>query len=120
MKWLLVGIIALCNTIGDVLNTAGMKRQGEVEDLRPGTVAGMVKKIIRNPLVLGGFAALGVSFFALLSLLSITTVSFAVPATAIGYLLETLLAKYVLGEDVRWRRWAAATLVACGVFMLSF
>ena len=40
MKWLLVGIIALCNTIGDVLNTAGMKRQGEVEDLRPGAVAG--------------------------------------------------------------------------------
>ncbi|PYV84128.1 MAG: hypothetical protein DMG93_06100 [Acidobacteria bacterium] len=120
MKWLLVGIIALCNTIGDVLNTAGMKRQGEVEDLRPGAVAGMVKKIIRNPLVLGGFAALAVSFFALLSLLSITTVSFAVPATAISYLLETLLAKYVLGEDVRWRRWAAATLVACGVFMLSF
>ena len=32
MKWLLVAIIALCNTFGDVLNTAGMKRQGEVED----------------------------------------------------------------------------------------
>src|SRR5204863_9578632 len=87
MRWILVGIIALCNTIGDVLNTAGMKRQGEVEDLRPGAVAGMVKKIIRNPLVLGGFAALAVSFFALLSLLSITTVSFGVPATGISYLL---------------------------------
>lgn len=120
MRWLLVGIIALCNTVGDVLNTAGMKRQGEVEDLRPGSVLGMVKKIIRNPLVLGGFAALAISFFALLSLLSITTVSFAVPATAISYLLETLLAKYALGEDVKWRRWAAACLVACGVFMLSF
>jgi len=120
MKWLLVGIIALCNTIGDVLNTAGMKRQGEVEDLRPGTLLGMVKKIIRNPLVLGGFAALAVSFFALLSLLSITTVSFAVPATAVSYLLETLLAKYILGEDVKWRRWAAASLVACGVVLLSF
>ena len=33
MKWLLVGIIALCTTLGDVLNTAGMKRQGEIEDL---------------------------------------------------------------------------------------
>ena len=49
------------------------------------------------------FGALAVSFFALLSLLSITTVSFAVPATAVSYLLETLLAKYILGEDVRWR-----------------
>ena len=120
MKWLLVAIIAICNTLGDVLNTAGMKRQGEVEDLRPRTFARMIKRILRNPLVLGGFAALAVSFFALLSLLSITTVSFAVPATAVSYLMETLLAKYILGEDVRWRRWAAASLVAIGVVLLSF
>lgn len=120
MKWILVGIIAICNTLGDVLNTAGMKRQGEVENLRPGTLLSMVRKIMRNALVLAGFGALAVSFFALLSLLSITTVSFAVPATALSYLLETLLAKYILGEDVRWRRWAAATLVAFGVVLLSF
>jgi drug/metabolite transporter (DMT)-like permease len=120
MRWLLVAIIAVCNTLGDVLNTAGMKRQGEVENLRPRTLFGMIKKILHNPLVLGGFGALAVSFFALLSLLSISTVSFAVPATAVSYLLETLLAKYILGEDVRWRRWAAASLVACGVVLLSF
>jgi drug/metabolite transporter (DMT)-like permease len=120
MKWLLVAIIAVCNTMGDVLNTAGMKRQGEVEDLGPRSFAVMVKRILHNPLVLGGFAALAVSFFALLSLLSISSVSFAVPATAISYLLETLLAKYILGEDVRSRRWAAAALVACGVVLLSF
>jgi drug/metabolite transporter (DMT)-like permease len=120
MRWILVGIIALCNTLGDVLNTAGMKRQGEVEDLRPRSFVTMVRRILRNPLVLTGFAAMVVGFFALLSLLSIATVSFAVPATAISYLLETLLAKYILGEDVRWRRWAAATMVACGVVLLSF
>jgi drug/metabolite transporter (DMT)-like permease len=120
MRWALVGVIAICNTLGDVLNTAGMKRQGEVEDLSPWTMLRMVKRILRNPLVLAGFGALAVSFFALLSLLSITTVSFAVPATAVSYLLETLLAKYILGEDVRWRRWAAASLVACGVVLLSF
>jgi drug/metabolite transporter (DMT)-like permease len=120
MKWALVAIIALCNTVGDVLNTAGMKRQGEVGDLTPRGFARMTKGIARNSLVLGGFAALSVAFFAMLSLLSFTGVSFAVPATAISYLLETLLAKYILGEDVRWRRWAAASLVALGVVLLSF
>lgn len=120
MKWILVGIIAFCNTLGDVLNTAGMKRQGEIEDLRPGSMLRMVTHIFRNPLVLAGLASLAVSFFALLSLLSIANVSFAVPATAASYLLETLLAKYVLREDVRWRRWAAATLVACGVALLQW
>src|ERR1700736_2275106 len=98
----------------------GMKRKAEVENVRPRTFPKMVAQVVRNPLVLGGFAALAVSFFALLSLLSISSVSFAVPATAISYLLETLLAKYILGEDVRLRRWAAATLVALGVVMLSF
>jgi len=120
MKWVLVAIIAVCNTLGDVLNTAGMKRQGEVEDLRPRSFGTMIRRIPRNPHVLAGFAAMTISFFALLSLLSIATVSFAVPATAVSYLLETVLAKYILGEDVRFRRWAAASLVAGGVVLLSF
>ena len=120
MKWILVAIIAICNTIGDVLNTAGMKRQGEVEDLRPRTFLRMIAGIVRNPLVLGGLGALAVSFFALLSLLSISSVSFAIPATASSYLLETVLSKYVLKEDVRWRRWAAAILVAGGVALLQW
>lgn len=120
MKWILVGIIAICNTIGDVLNTAGMKRQGEVENLSPRTLFHMLARIFRNPLVLAGLGTLAVSFFALLSLLSITNVSFAVPATAISYLLETVLAKYVLKEDVRLRRWAAAILVAGGVVLLQW
>lgn len=120
MKWILVGIIAVCNTLGDVLNTAGMKRQGELQDFHFRSITSMVLKIFRNPFVLGGLAALAVSFFALLSLLSIANVSFAVPASATSYLLETLLAKYILKEDVRSRRWAAAVLVACGVALLQW
>ncbi len=119
MKWALVGAIIACNTFGDVLNTAGMKRYGEVDDLRPRALLRMAWDILHNPLVLGGLACLAGSFFALLGLLSITNVSFAVPATAAGYVFETLLAKYVLKEDVHWRRWAGALLVACGVLMLS-
>ena len=120
MKWILVGIIGICNTLGEVLITAGMKRQGEVEKLDPKSLGHMVVRIFRNPLVLGGQAVLAVSFFALLSLLSISNVSFAVPATAISYLLETLLAKLVLKEDVTWRRRAGATLVTCGVALLQW
>lgn len=120
MKWVLVAIIAVCNTVGDVLNTAGMKRQGEVEEFNPRSLRHMISGISRNPFVLGGVAALAVSFFALLSLLSIANVSFAVPATAISYVLETFLARHVLKEDVGRRRWAAATLVALGVALLQW
>ena len=119
-KWILVGIIAASNTAGDVLNTAGMKRQGEVKDFTPRSLVQMVRRIVRNPYVLGGIAALGISFFALLSLLSIANVSFAVPATAVSYVLETFLARHVLKEQVGRRRWAAVTLVAFGVFLLQW
>ncbi len=119
LRWMLVGVIVFCNTLGDVLNTAGMKRQGEVESFRPVAIARMIAGIFRNHFVLGGLAALAISFFALLALLSIANVSFAIPATAASYLLEVVLAKYALQEDVSWRRWAGATLVAFGVVLLS-
>lgn len=118
--WILVGIIAACNTAGDVLNTAGMKRQGEIGEFSLRALVRMISGIFRNPLVLGGIAVLAVSFFALLSLLSIANVSFAVPATAMSYVLETFLAKHVLKEAVGRRRWAAAILVACGVVLLQW
>ena len=119
-RWLLVILIAVCNTVGDVLNAAGMRRQGELPDFRLSSFGAMLAKIFRNWYVLGGLAALTVSFFALLSLLSIANVSFAVPATACSYFFETLLAKYVLKERVEKRRWTAAVLVAIGVALLQF
>lgn len=119
MKWALVGVIVLCNTAGDVLMTAGMKRWGELEHLRPSAIGRMLAGALRVPQVLGGIAALAVAFFTLLSLLSVANVSFAVPATGSSYLLETLLAKYVLKEQVSWRRWMGVALVVAGLVMIS-
>jgi drug/metabolite transporter (DMT)-like permease len=120
MKWILVAIIASSNTVGDLLNTAGMKRIGAVEDLSLRSLLQLLLAILRSPMVLGGIAALAIGFFAIMSLLSIATVSFAIPATASSYLVETLLAKYILKEDVRWRRWAASGLVVVGVVLLRW
>jgi drug/metabolite transporter (DMT)-like permease len=120
MKWILVAIVASSNTVGDLLNTAGMKRIGAVEDLSLRSLLQLLLAIGRSPMVLGGIAALAIGFFAIMSLLSIATVSFAIPATASSYLVETLLAKYILKEDVRWRRWAAAGLVVVGVVLLRW
>jgi len=120
IQWRLAALTSICNTIGDVLNTAGMKREPEVEKLNLRALVVMLSRIVRNPLVVGGVASLTAGFLAMMSLLSIANVSFAVPATAISFVLETLLAKYILKEDVGLRRWAAATLVACGVVLLQW
>lgn len=119
MKWLLVALIVLCNTLGDILNTHGMKQHGEVKDFGPRGIRRLLAAIVRNRYVVGGTLAGAVSFFALLMLLSIATLSFAVPATAASYLLEIVLAKLVLKEQITWRRWAGASLVAGGVALLA-
>ena len=120
VRWRLVVLTSICNTLGDVLNTAGMKHQPEVEKLGLRSLFRMLWGVVHNPLVIAGIAALTAGFFAMMSLLSIANVSFSVPATASSYVLETLLAKYILKEDVGLRRWAAATLVVCGVVLLQW
>jgi drug/metabolite transporter (DMT)-like permease len=69
--------------------------------------------------VIAAVVAMAVSFFAYLGLLTIANLSFAVPATAITYVFETVLAKYVLKERVNWLRWVGASLVICGVALVS-
>ena len=119
MKWLLVLIIVLCNAVGDLLNAYGMRQHGHVRDFHPSGLQRLVRSIIHNRHVIGGLLAMTVAFFALLSLLSIAPLSFAVPATAASYLLETILAKLLLKENVHWQRWLGACLVMCGVALLS-
>jgi drug/metabolite transporter (DMT)-like permease len=120
MQWRLAALTSICNTVGDVLNTADMNREPEVEKLNLKALTAMLSRIVRNPLVIGGVLSLTAGFFAMVSLLSIANVSFSVPATAISFVLETLLAKYILKEDVGFRRWVAASLVACGVVLLQW
>ena len=63
---------------------------------------------------------MAVSFFSFMRCCCrIADLSFAVPATAASYVLETLLAKWILKERVDTRRWAGALLVACGVALLA-
>ena len=38
MKWLLVALIVASTTAGEVLQAAGMRRHGEVNDFRPGAI----------------------------------------------------------------------------------
>ena len=117
---LLVALVVIPGTVGDVLNSIGMERMGEITDWSVPNLLLVGRGMLRNGYILAGMPAMAISFFALMALLSTTAMSFAVPITASSYILETALAKYLLGERVDWRRWAGACLVAVGVAMLSF
>lgn len=119
MKWILIGVIVAATTVGEVLQAMGMRRHGEIRDFRPGGLGRAVGVLASNWMVGASVVAMAVSFFAYLGLLTVAELSFAVPATAVTYALETVLAKYVLREQVSWLRWAGASLVVCGVALVS-
>ena len=119
MQWLLVTVIVTSTVLSDLLQTIEMKRVGEVQDFRPSGIARLLAEMARRKYLILAVALMAVSFFAFLGLLSIADLSFAVPATAATVVFETILAKWLLREDVDVRRWAGAGLVACGVALLA-
>jgi len=120
MKWLLVAIVVAATTASDLLQSREMKRHGEITEFRPGRWSRVMAGALQRGYLILSIVFMAVSFFAFLALLSVADLSFAVPATAASYVLETVLAKFYLKERLSWKRWAGAALVACGVAMLSF
>lgn len=119
MQWAYIGIIVAATTVGEVLQAKGMRRHGEIRDFRPNALGRAASVLARNIYVIGGVIAMAISFFAYMALLTVADLSFAVPATAVTCALETVLAKYVLKERVSAVRWVGATLVICGVALVS-
>ena len=116
--FLLVLVVAGA-VLGDILKAYAMRRQGPPESFRGSVLAEFALVALRNAWFLLSLLAYAVSFFGFMALLSIQDVSFAVPATALSYVVETLLARWVLRERVTARRWAGAMLVVAGVFLLA-
>ena len=119
MKWILVSAIVAATAVGEVLQAKGMRRHGEIRDFRLGALGRAAAALARNWMIAASIVAMAVSFFANLGLLTVSELSFAVPATAVTYALETALAKYVLHERVSWLRWTGAALVIGGVALVS-
>ncbi|HYI93813.1 MAG TPA: EamA family transporter [Bryobacteraceae bacterium] len=111
-NWLLVAIIVASTAAGDVLQSLEMKRHSEA-------TVGRTVFILGRPRMILSVVCMAISFFAFMVLLSVADLSFAVPATAASFVVETMLAKYFLREHVDGRRWAGALLVAFGVASLA-
>jgi uncharacterized membrane protein len=119
MKWALVAAIVGSTVVADLLQTIEMKRHGEIDDFRPGALGRVFSAVLRRSYLILAVFFMAVSFFCFLRLLSIADLSFAVPATAATYVVETVLSKYVLREHVNAKRWAGVALVASGVALVA-
>ncbi len=118
MRWVLVTAIVVATVLGDLLQSHEMKRAGE-QSMTTRGVARLLRTIVKRRLLFLGVACNAVSFFAFMALVQREALSFAVPASAASYVLETILAKFVLHEYIGKRRLAGALAVLAGVVLVG-
>lgn len=126
MKTAVVLITAIvAQAFGDVCLTKGMKAIAALETGDAGfaellsQVSHFGFQALQSPMVWAGTLLL-IVFFALFSAaLSWADLSFVLPATAFGYVLNVAAGNYFLGESVSNRRWAGAVIITLGVLFVS-
>lgn len=116
MKWFLLTLVILPAVLGDILQSREMKlAEGEAESL-PGAVRVLRLIFARRYLLLAMFY-MAISFFAFLALVQTEPISFAVPASAGTFVVETILARLWLKERSSPRK-ILGTLVVLGGLLL--
>jgi drug/metabolite transporter (DMT)-like permease len=115
---LIAGLI--CEAIGVVFLSKGLKQVGEVKQVTAVEIWRVVKAGIANPNILLGVALETVFFVALLMLLSRSDVSFIWPLTAMGFVLTTLTAKFLLQETIPPMRWLGVLLIMLGAGIITW
>lgn len=116
--WLLLGVVVLAGTAGEVAVTRAMKQIGEVRHFHPWALLAVLGRALRVRWMWLGLSLLALAFFSLLALLSWENVSFVVPLTALSYVVGALMAKLFLGEEVDQIRWMGVLLVVVGVVLV--
>lgn len=121
LDWKTIACVAFYVSLGvagDLLLSRGMRRMPPFAGLKLSEMRRFLRYIGTTPLVLGGVGCLALNFASLLGLLTWADISVVGPSRALSYLLLTLLARTVLGEEVSPRRWLGVWLVSAGVLMV--
>ena len=117
----MVAIIVLTATAGDVFMASAMRAVGDLDRIKAARgLRGAIWAVVSEGRFLAGVVWMALSFFALLFSLSHADVSLIAPAAgSLTFVSNALTAKYLLHENVDRRRWLAAVFVCCGVALLK-
>jgi uncharacterized membrane protein len=110
-KYLVLAGVTLCASIGDSLLSRGMKQVGSIS---LNHFSDLILAVLNPSVALGILLLLG--FFASYMIaLSWADLTYVLPATSLGYVLLTLIAKFFLHETVTTSRWIGVLLISAGV-----
>ena len=119
MTALMIALVVLGGSVGDVFITKGMKQVGEISTLKAGELLRTAWRALTNRWFLVGLFFMALSFFSFLAVLSWADLSLVLPATSISFVITTVGAKLYLKEQISPVRWAGIVLVCVGVALIS-
>jgi len=114
-EFLILTVLVVSGTGGELCVSHAMKTIGEVHDFRPLAVVQFLFRALRVGWMWLGVAMMAMAFFSLLALLSFENVSFVVPVTALSYAAGALGASIFLRERINAQRWVGVAIVCVGV-----
>ncbi len=120
MRTFLVLLIAICaQTLGDVFLTRGMKSIGEIDTLNAIELLQIGVKVFTTPYIWLGIVILSIFFGLYLIALSWADLSYVLPVTAFGYVLNAIMSWQLLGERISTVRWLGTIIICAGVALVS-
>ena len=115
LRYILLALIVLGSTFGDVYIAKGMKQLGAIS-------VGRWRDLLFAPFnayVAFGIVLLMVFYISYLASLSWADLSYIMPATTMGYVLTALMAHFMLHERVSVTRWIGIVMISFGVGFIT-
>ena len=117
--WLTVAGVVFADAMGNMALRRGMEQIGDVTLFRFREVPSLISRMIRNKMLGLGVLCIAAAFFLFMALLSWADLSFALPATALNSVVNTLGARVLLKENVTAGRWVGIFLICGGAALLG-
>lgn len=110
----LTAFVVAANVVGNFSLSWGMKHPLGLKLSGIGAVDDLL-----SPWVLLGIVLLAVWTLARITLLSWADLSFVLPVTSVGYVLNAVIGHVVLGEAISWQRAVGTALILSGTILTA-
>jgi uncharacterized membrane protein len=112
---LLTIFVVLTNVLGNFSLSWGMKHQAAQLGLSPLPYI----RLIFSPWVLLGTTLLIFWLLSRMTLLGWADLSYVLPVTSIGYVLNAILGRYFFAEEISWQRWLGTLAIVIGIALVG-
>lgn len=101
--------------LGNASMAAGLKHVPDLISASPV----LYISVMAHPLVAVGVISLILSLLARMALLSLADLTYVLPVTAIGYVINVVLGRVFLHETVSYHRWVGTFLIFLGAALVA-